>query len=331
MKQHYMTYPERVRMETMLRFKVPVAQIARELGCCRQTIYNEMKRGQYTHEVVYGVELRYSAEKGQQLQKKAARNKGRDLKIGRDHAYAEFLEEKMLRDRYSPAAALAAARAAGFKTSVSTRSVYNYIDWGVFYAMTNDDLWEKPRRRKRARRTEPRIAHTKLPSIEQRPQHINHRQERGHWEMDLVLGKAGTKPALLTLTERTTREEIIRKIPDKKAATILAALDEIESSTPDFKQKFKSITTDNGPEFLDYTGLRRSIWEGTRFEIWYCHSFASWEKGTNERNNRIIRRFFPKGTDFTKVTKKQVAAVQDWMNDYPRKILDWKTPLEMAV
>ena len=149
--------------------------------------------------------------------------------------------------------------------------------------------------------------------------------------MDLVLGKAGTKPALLTLTERTTREEIIRKIPDKKAATILAALDEIESSTPDFKQKFKSITTDNGPEFLDYTGLRRSIWEGTRFEIWYCHSFASWEKGTNERNNRIIRRFFPKGTDFTKVTKKQVAAVQDWMNDYPRKILDWKTPLEMAV
>ena len=71
MKQHYMTYPERIRLETMIRFKVPVAQIARELGCCRQTIYNELKRGQYEHERNGFMEARYSADKGQQLHEKA--------------------------------------------------------------------------------------------------------------------------------------------------------------------------------------------------------------------------------------------------------------------
>ena len=81
---------------------------------------------------------------------------------------------------------------------------------------------------------------------------------------------------------------------------------------------------------MDYEGIRRSIYEGERCEVYYCHSYASWEKGTVERNNRIIRRFFPKGTDFTKITKKQVAAVQDWMNNYPRKILNWKSPAEIS-
>lgn len=332
--QHYMTYQERIRMETLLKYKVPIAQIARELGCCRQTIYNEMKRGRFTYinpeHGYYREEPRYSADKGQQIHDKACRNRGRDLKIGSDLAYANFLEEKMLRNKYSPAAALAAARAAGFAMTLCVRTVYNYIDQGVFYAMTNNDLWEKPRRRKKRQRPEQRVAHPKLPSIEQRPRHIRDREDLGHWEMDLVVGKQKTAAALLVLTERITREVIIRKIQDKTSASVVAAIDELERKTPNFREKFQSITTDNGSEFLDYEGLRRSIYYGERCEIWYCHSFASWEKGTIERNNRIIRRFFPKGTDFTKVTKKRIAEVQDWMNDYPRKILDWMTPRERA-
>ena len=73
-----------------------------------------------------------------------------------------------------------------------------------------------------------------------------------------------------------------------------------------------------------------SIHGGVRFDVWYCHSYAAWEKGSNENHNRMIRRWFPKGTDFTKVTKKRVAEVQNWMNDYPRKILDWYSPNELA-
>ena len=97
-----------------------------------------------------------------------------------------------------------------------------------------------------------------------------------------------------------------------------------------FRERFRSITTDNGSEFLEYDKLRQSIRDGPRFDIYYCHSYSAWEKGTNENHNRMIRRWFPKGTDFGRVTKRQIAAIQDWMNGYPRRILGWKTPLEAA-
>lgn len=334
MGQHYMTYPERIRLETMLKYKVPISQIARDLGFSRQTIYNEIKRGEYDYlnnsRGQYQMEKRYSADKGQQIHEKAIRNKGSDLKIGKDIAYANFLEKKILKEKRSPAAALAEARAAGFKTAICKTTLYTYIDQGVFYALTNNDLWEKPHRRKKTEKPVRRVVHPQLPSIESRPAHIGQRQDLGHWELDLIVGKHETTAALMVMTERITREIIIRKIPNKKSATIVGELNKLEKSMPDFRSRIQTITTDNGSEFLDYEGMRRSIYDGERCEIYYCHSYASWEKGTIERNNRIIRRFFPKGTDFTKVTKKQVAAVQDWMNNYPRKILNWMTPNQMA-
>lgn len=333
-KQHYMTYPERVRLEEKLRYRVPKAQIARELGFSLQTVYNEIRRGKYQHEKDGFLHWRYSADRAQDIfEKKQLRKTGRPLKIGHDITYADFLERKILRDHFSPATALAEARKHGFTTRICVRTLYNYISQGVFYELTDADLLEKPTRKPRKKREEPKIAHPKLPSIETRPWYINQRSEQGHWEMDLVVGRSGSRPALLTLTERTTREEIIVKLPDKRAATVRRALDRLERSIGKqaFRQKFRSITTDNGSEFMEYDLLRQSIYGGTRFEVYYCHSYAAWEKGTNENHNRMIRRFFPKGTDFSKVTKKRVAEVQDWMNGYPRKILDWKSPAELAV
>ena len=330
-KQHYMTYSDRLRMEGMLRAGRGVSWIARELGFCRQTIYNELKRGTYLHTCDFWDEPRYSADKSQTIHDRAQQAKGRRLKIGHDFAYANFLEQKILGDRYSPAAALAAARAAGFSTSICVNTLYSYIDSGVFLTLTSADLWEKPKRKTRKKGGAKRLAHPMLPSIEQRPETINARTEPGHWEMDLIVGPAGgSSAALLTLTERVTREEIILKLPDRRAATIRRAINGLERRTPDFRQRFKSISTDNGPEFMEYEKLIRSVHGGQRFAVWYCHSYAAWEKGTNENHNRMIRRFLPKGTDFAKITKKQIAAIQDWMNDYPRKILGWKAPNHVA-
>lgn len=149
--------------------------------------------------------------------------------------------------------------------------------------------------------------------------------------MDLIVGKAGSQPVLLTLTERVTRQELIFKLPDRRAATVCAVFDHLERSTPKFKQKFQSITTDNGSEFMVLQDLQRSIYGGKRFDVWYCHSYAAWEKGTNENHNRMIRRWFPKGTDFTEVSPARIREIQNWMNDYPRKILNWNTPNELAV
>lgn len=329
-KQHYMTEMERNQLEGMLRAGKPVAWIARELGFCRQTIYNEIKRGTYLHTVKWWDEERYSAEKGQHVHRKAQKNKGRPLKIGHDRAYADFLEHKILQDRYSPAAALAAARAAGHQTTVCVSTLYSYIDQGIFYQLTSSHLWEKPTRKPRKKQEGPKIAHEKLPSIEQRPQHIKDRKEFGHWEMDLVVGPQESRPCLLTLTERMSRKELIFKLPNRKALTIRKVFNRLERELPDFRKIFKSITTDNGSEFMEYEKLRRSIHGGKRFDVYYCHSYAAWEKGSNENHNRMIRRWFPKGTDFNKVTKEQIAALQDWMNGYPRKILGWKTPEEVA-
>ncbi|MEA4934760.1 MAG: IS30 family transposase [Lawsonibacter sp.] len=329
-KQHYMTRDERLKLEALHRAGLSVARIARELGFCRQTIYNEIRRGIYIHDCGWRDEERYSADKAQEIHDYAQTGKGRPLKIGHDRKYAEYLERMVRKQRYSPAAALAAARRDGFLTSICAATFYSYIEKGIFLHLTNSDLWEKSRRKKRGYHPVRRIAHPALPSITNRPEHISQRKEYGHWEMDLVVGCSGSRAVLLTLTERRTREELIFKLPDKKAATIRGVFDELERSTPGFRQKFRSITTDNGSEFLEYEKLRQSIQGGIRFEVYYCHSYAAWEKGSNENHNRMIRRWFPKGTDFTKISKKRIAEIQHWMNHYPRKILNWKCPKEAA-
>lgn len=325
-----MTHDERQQLEALYNHaKLPVAQIAQKLGFSRQTIYNEIKLGSYVHTHDLYDEVRYSACKAEQLHKFAQTAKGRPLKIGSDYNYADYLENKIIKDRYSPAAALAAARKAGFTTSVCVSTLYSYIEKQVFLKLSNKHLWVKSKKKQHTGVPERRIAHPQLPSITDRPNYINERSERGHWEMDLVIGKEGKGPVLLTLTERVTRQEMIFKLPNKKAASVRGVFDDLERTMPKFKEKFRSITTDNGPEFLVLQDLQRSIYGGKRFDIWYCHSYSAWEKGSNENHNRMIRRWFPKGTDFSKVTKKQVAAIQDWMNNYPRRVLGWNTPNEL--
>ncbi len=329
--QKIMSWEQRIRLEEKLRYKVPIAQIARELGFSRQTIYNEIKRGRYLHTMDYWDEWRYSAEKGQAVQDRNRLNKGRGLKIGKDRAFAAFLEDKMLREKCSPAVALELAKRKGFTTTVCVSTLYNYIEIGLFVRLTSANLLEKPKRKPKSEGKQSRVVHSELPSIVDRPANILERSEYGHWEMDMVVGpQEGSGAVLLTLTERRTRQELIFKLPDKRAASVRAVFDKLERTTPDFYQRFKTLTTDNGPEFLEHDLLIKSVLGGERFTVFYCHSYAAWEKGTNEVHNRMIRRWFPKGTDFAKISQRKIKAVERWMNHYPRKILGWKTPAEAA-
>ncbi len=329
---HYMTKEERIILQTLLDEKKPVSYIARKLGCCRQTVYNEIKRGQYLHNYGYYDKLRYSADKGQQIHDYNQTAKGRPLKIGNDHAFAAYIEHKIIVDRYSPAAALAAARKYSFTMKNMCQHPIQYIDKRVFYELGNRHLWEKWKKKPKKKNDEEcRVAHPKLPSIEIRPESIARREEYGHWEMDLVVSARGGRSVLLTLTERMSRQEIIVKLPDRKAETIRRAIDRLERTTPGFRQKFRSITTDNGSEFMEYDKLIKSCrCKGNRFDIYYCHSYSAWEKGSVENHNRMIRRFFPKGTNFDEVTSADVRRVQDWMNSYPRRVLGWQTPDQAA-
>ena len=169
-------------------------------------------------------------------------------------------------------------------------------------------------------------------SIEQRPEEIDGREEFGHWEGDTVYsgkGKRKTTRALLTLTERKTRKEIIIAIPNRKAETVVKALDALERKlgARRFRAIFKSITFDNGTEFAAAEELERSCVNKhlPRTKVYFCHPYSSWERGTNENTNGMIRRRFPKGTNFAAVTNAQIVQAENWINNYPRKILGYKS------
>ena len=146
-----------------------------------------------------------------------------------------------------------------------------------------------------------------------------------------VVGKKRTKARLLVLSERVTRREIIIRIKDGRAETVVAALDRLERIYgAAFYEIFKTITVDNGSEFADADGIERSARrkDAKRTTVYYCHAYSSCERGTNENINRMIRRQFPKGTDFDKVTAADVKRVETWLNDYPREILGFMSSAE---
>ena len=164
-----------------------------------------------------------------------------------------------------------------------------------------------------------------IPStIEKRPVEINARSTWGHWEMDTVIGHAkGKGQAALVLTERLTRYELIFKLKDKTSKSVVSTLSKL-SKCCDFPNIFKSITVDNGSEFQDCKGMER-----LKTKVYYCHPYTSSERGSNERMNRMIRRFFPKGSDFNQLKQKDFDRVKDYLNNYQRRVLGGQTPLEL--
>ena len=154
---------------------------------------------------------------------------------------------------------------------------------------------------------------------------IELKQVVGHWEMDTVESNRAGRSCLLVLTERMTRQETTRKLPDQTRASVVAAIDQLEYKFGDlFPLIFKSITIDNGSEFQDCEGIEKSkLFEGQRTKLFFCHPYSSFERGSNEKQNQMLRRHFPKGTNFDLVEDEDVEWATDWLNYYPRKIFDW--------
>lgn len=321
----YITESQRYQLEILLKQHYSIRQAADALGHKYHTIYQEIRRGTVkqldTHLKAHDV---YKADYAQLVVTRSLSNRGRDLKIGSDHALAAYIEDMIKNRKYSPEALLLHAEAQGlpFQTRLCCKTIYNYINRGLFLNISCHDLPYKKPAKKKKNTQKRRIAlnHRKGCSIEQRPEEIRQRREYGHWEMDTVVGGRGKgRSCLLVLSERMTREEIILKIRSREASSVVRALDALERrlGRRKFRETFKTITCDNGVEFLDAEGIQKQ----DRTTLYYCHPYSSWERGTNENCNRMIRRFFPKGTNFDGVLPAQVAFVQDWINHYPRKIL----------
>ena len=159
-------------------------------------------------------------------------------------------------------------------------------------------------------------------SIEERPKEVEDRIIPGHWEGDLIIGKYN-RSALGTLVERTTRTTILIPIKNREAETVAKAFAREVKKLP--QQMKLSMTYDQGREmakhklFTDITGVK----------VYFAHPRSPWERGTNENTNGLIRQFFPKGTDFNKVSRYQVKKVQDLLNGRPRQTLGFRKPYEV--
>ena len=281
---------------------------------------------------LYIVEWIYKADAAQRRHDERAANKGRGLKIGHDHALAEHIENKIKHEKWSPDTVIGRIRSEGlvFETTICTKTLYNYIDAGIFAGISNKDLWVKKDGKKRNYKKIRTVAlnNRNGKSITERPTAAEERTEQGHWEIDLVVGKQGTKPVILTLVERKTRKSLYVLVKNKTRKEVIAAIKRARKRVGgDFEEVFKTITADNGSEFLDSEAIKKAA---KCEEVYYAHPYSSWERGSNENGNRILRRFVPKGTNLGKLSVRELKRIEDWVNNYPRKIHGYKTANEMA-
>ncbi|KPM30807.1 integrase catalytic subunit [Croceitalea dokdonensis DOKDO 023] len=210
--------------------------------------------------------------------------------------------------------------------TISHEAIYSHI-YSHPQASLNKKLikllpYQKSRRRKpRPRRKKGSKIKDQI-NISQRPEHIENRQEIGHWEGDLVIGK-GQKSAIGTIVERKSRYTLIIGLENRKTKSVTRAFAK-ELNRFDSQLK-KTMTYDNGTEMADHKWLS----ESTKMDIYFANPYASWERGTNENTNGLIRRFLPKKTDFGNMNEKQLKTIEQKLNNRPRKVLGYRTPLEV--
>lgn len=325
---------ERIQIEVLLKKGSSAKQIALLLGRHVRTIEREVRRGAVEHlssELIRRTV--YSSDRAQAVHDLNATAKGPQLKLGKHYSVSEFIRFHIVEKRFSPDAVAGLMRRRATACTLCTKTLYSYIEAGWIAGVTNESLWEKRKRRKKAHkrlhRRAKRVAATGR-SITDRPPEVCTRKRFGHWEIDLIVsGKQTGKGALMTLVERKTRKLIVRKLRDGTQRSVAQALNGIERAMGQerFRRIFQSITADNGGEFLNYEAVERA----NRTRLYYAHAYAAWERGSNENINRMIRRFLPKGSALSRVNSSVVEQIEEWINHYPRRIHGFKTAEEMFI
>lgn len=324
-KGKHLSFEERVIIQVRLNDKLSPNKIAAELGCSPNTVRNEIKRG--TVSLYNGKVKRYKAETGQKNYEANRCNSCRHCEYLNKLGFITYLEDRFFNDGISVDACVGEAMAKEYfprKDMLCTKTIYNYIDKGLM-KIRNHHLPEKISRKpkhEQVRKNKKKLGR----SIEERPD-IDNKLEFGHWEADLVIGqKDKCDEALLTLLERHTRKYTLVKIAGKTTAAVMEGFAKVKDYFGSkFSDVFKTITTDNGSEFADLSKLE----EASETLVYYAHPYSSWEKGSNERHNRLVRRFIPKGKRISDYGLDAIARIEDWCNNLPRKILGYKTPDEL--
>lgn len=302
--------------------------IAKEVGVSVSTICRELKRGQV--EQINGDTWEYytiySPQKAQARADYMRSSHGPDLKVGSNRAYLAALEKYIFAGS-SPQDAIHRVGDA-FGVIISKTTCYRYIDMRLFERLRYKHLPQGHPKTGKGSKPHSNIANPGRRSIERRSPAILEREEFGHWEIDSVIGKAeGAGESILVLTERKTRTEIILKPAGKSSGDTVTELRRLRRYLGrDWSVIFKTLTSDNGPEFADQAGL-----DTLGVTMFYCHPQSPHERGTNEVTNKLVRRKFPRGQSLAKVTKKQVQQVQHWVNGYCRPMFGGRTAADLLL
>jgi len=289
-----------------------VREIARRLGRAAGSISRELARN-------YG-KKGYRPKQADWKAHERARRPG-----PRRFTEAVRLEaEKQLLEGWTPEIISGRARREG-RAWVCKETIYKHV---YANAKAGGDLWKNlPRAHRKRRRRCPRVdgrGRGKIPNqrmIDTRPADVETRATVGHWEGDLINGAAKTGN-LVTVVERSTRFTLVGRTDTKEAREVTSAMGAMFLQVP--KVARTGLTLDNGKEFARHEELART----TGLDVFFARPYHSWERGTNENTNGLIRRLYPKQSSFARIGKFELCRIERYLNDRPRKCLDWKTPRE---
>jgi IS30 family transposase len=288
------------------------SQIARSLSRHRSTICRELQRNSTR------ADGRYRASTAQERTNGRRSRSRRNLRFtNQDFA----LVEELLRRQWSPEQVAGHLLRMG-QLEISHETIYRHIwrdkrEGGLLYTHLRR---ARKRRRKRHRSYDSRgkLAGKRL--ISERPRSVEKRRQMGHWEIDTVMG-TGSRDCIVSMVERKTGLVLIGKLSNRTTASLNRRVIHIINGDPG---AFKTITADNGTEFHDYQGIE----ERTGATFCFAAPHHSWERGSNENANGLIRQYLPKGVSMTGVSQHQCNAIARKLNTRPRKRLGFRTPLE---
>jgi len=311
---------EREELALQLALGLSLRLIAKSLGRAPSTISREIKRTS-----VY--RLTYRMLEAQSQSDVNSRTQRKKRKLESNIQLRSFVLES-LNNYWTPeqiAKRLEILYPNDMTMRISHESIYSYV-YVLPRSVLKREIVSCLRRKHKNRRTRKHRAKSypiqDYLSIEERPDEVADRIVPGHWEGDLVMGHANAS-AIGSLVERTTRMTFIVKLKNKDAESVRKAFAKEFEQIPNGLKK--TLTYDQGQEMAHH----KLFTQDTNIQVYFAHPHSPWERGTNENTNALIRQFFPKGTDFSKITKKRLKEVQDLLNDRPRKVHDFYTPHEV--
>jgi len=317
----HLTIDEREQIMIGLAQKLSRRSIAIKINRNHSTVINELnKNGKWPH--------KYIAHEAQKRASKLVRKTKQQRKIDKYPKLKQYVFKK-LKLKWSPEQIshdLKKKYPDQKHMNISHESIYTYI-----YILPRGEMRKElisylrlgtVGRQKRMRHGASRQG--KIPniiSISDRPKEVEGRIVPGHWESDLIVGK-DHKSAIGTIVERTTRTTLIVPLKSKTALDVRKAFAKKLKTLP--KQMIKSITHDRGSEMSEHELFTKD----TQIQVFFADPYSPWQRGTNENTNGLIRQYFPKGTDFNKVSRRELMKVQKQLNERPRKTLGYMTPKE---